>query len=688
MNGVPLDPGAPLAGIPNPQPLPGMGGPPPGPPGMPPPGMGPPPMPQLPGPPQPPPDQNAAMAELVDPDPLPQVDDAILLQAMQMAYERAKTARETRRKLNRRNWDAYHGKFDFLAKKRAGQSTIVIPSLETSMEQVCAQLTQQLVGFSHWFSAKYEGVEPPLPGLDADQAVKILGQELDRLAVEGGKMPTTYGIGRLIYDSLKIGLIESVVTWKITMAPEDAPVFTIGPGNSLTLKPRSTMRLKIDLIPYDDHYPDPSPAQHYDIHEVEIAVADLPELGFSESEIEKMRHASPGGEKIEERRRRQGITPALPQPLHRVLLREYWGDLIHPQTGKLIAKSIMFLTASGTSVVRKPIRIRDILWSGKRPIISVPLLPTPAAEEHHAFIDIARPLVEAESELTNLAIDAGFNAALGIKEIRSYMLEDPSVIQGGLRPGIDLEIAEGRGDADVVKRVDTGTLNQDMLNVLDRISRMRQEAFRINDLQLGRLPQRKQSATEIMQVEDAGNDLFSNIALRFEDTAVEPLLELCWLTIWQFADDSMIARMGGIVGPENAQSLAMLSPQERFVCFASAPSFKVQGYKYQLQRVKDLQKLMMLRQQAASNPALLQVITSRFSPLKEYAIILQSLGIDPSDVERDPDEPMPDPTMLQAQAGMPPGGGSGAPQNPAANPAAAAAGPPPNPTGQRGGQMP
>ena len=43
---------------------------------------------------------------------------------------------------------------------------------------------------------------------------------------------------------------------------------------------------------------------------------------------------------------------------------------------------------------RTPVRIRDILWAGKRPFVSIPLLPTPTAEEHHAFVDIARPLVE------------------------------------------------------------------------------------------------------------------------------------------------------------------------------------------------------------------------------------------------------------------------------------------------------
>jgi hypothetical protein len=550
------------------------------------------------------------------------------------------------------------------------------------MEQVCAELSQQLVGFSKWFNANYEGIEPPLPGLDADQACKILQGELERLAVEGGMIPTSYGMGRLVYDSLKIGLIESCVTWKVMMVPEDEATYSIAAGGRLQIGTQQSMRLKIDIVPYDDHYPDPTPARHYDIHEVEIPIADLPAMGFTDDEIERMRHASPGSEKQEQRRRRQGITPGLPQPHQTVLLREYWGDLVHPQRGTMLAEKIFFLTASGTSVVRKPQRIRDHLWCGYRPFLCVVLLPTPTAREHHAFVDIARPLVEAESELTNLMIDAGFNAALGIKEVRSWMLEDPSVIQGGLRPGLDLEVAQGMGEGDVVKRVDTGTLNQDMLNVLDRMSRMRQEAFRINDLQLGRTPQRKQSATEIMQIQDAGNDLFSNIALRFEDTGIEPLLELCWLLIWQFADKSMITRFGAIVGPENAQSLAMLTPQERFAAFATSVTFKVQGYKYQLQRVKDLQKLMMLRQQAAANPALMQVIAQRFSPQKEYALILQSLGIDPADVERDADEPMPNPMLMAGQAGAPQAG------NPAVNPAAAQAGPPPNPMGQRGGQLP
>src|SRR5215475_5190340 len=323
--------------------------------------------------PQPPPTQ------LRDPEPLPTLEDSVLLQIMQQTYEKSKSARETRARLNRRNWDALHGKFDFLAKKRPGQSQIVIPSLETSLEQVCAQLTEQLVGFENWFEASYEGDKPPLPALSADEAARILKIELERLAVEGGCMPTTYGMHRLIYDSLKIGLIESEVTWKVGMKPDFSPSYTMANGQMVTTD-TETLRLSIDLVPFEDFYPDPTAAKLYMIHEIEVPISELPDLGFTPAEIEAMRNASNGTEKLEQQRRRSGLAHSMPSPTNRVLLREFWGDLVHPQTGLLIARGVTFTTAANTTVCRPLERIRDILWSGYRPFIHVPLLPTPTSE--------------------------------------------------------------------------------------------------------------------------------------------------------------------------------------------------------------------------------------------------------------------------------------------------------------------
>src|SRR5262249_2588126 len=350
--------------------------------------------------------------QLQDPEPLPDIEDSKLLRIMQATKERSRTSRETRKRLNRRNWDAVHGKFDFLAKKRPGQSMIVIPSLETSLEQVCAQLTEQLVGFKHWFTASYEGDQPPIPGLEADAAAKVLEIELERLAVDSGCMPTTYGMHRLIYDSLKLGLIESEITWKVSMVPDHQPRYLMV-GGQMAIADEEAMRLRVDLVPFEDFFPDPSPAKQYMIHEIEVPVSELPDLGFTKEQIDQMRHASPGTEKLEEQRRRSGMAHSIPSPLNRVLLREYWGDLIDPQTGGVRARACTFMTAASTTVVKKPQRIRALYWAGLRPFIHVPLLPTPTSELHHAFCDIAVPLVEAECELFNLLVDAGFHGALG-----------------------------------------------------------------------------------------------------------------------------------------------------------------------------------------------------------------------------------------------------------------------------------
>src|SRR5262249_49740114 len=163
----------------------------------------------------------------------------------------------------------------------------------------------------------------------------------------------------------------------------------------------------------------------------------------------------------------------------------------------------------------------------------------------------------------------------------------------GLVAGSQLERAEGSGDNPGIVKVDTGTLTPEMLTVYDRIARTRQEATRTNDLQLGRQAGRKTSAPEINEITQSSDDLFSNMALRFEDTAIEPLLELCWLMLWQFADEAMVTRIGSALQDgTQAQTLALLTPDERFVAFANSTSFKVHGYKYQLQSTKDIQTIL------------------------------------------------------------------------------------------------
>jgi hypothetical protein len=621
-------------------------------------------------------------------DPYAEISDALLLHIMNEGYARSREARRERNRANELNWKALHGQFEFLNRKMPGQSRIVIPALEVALEQIAGTLTDQLVGFKNWFQCEYETGDPPLPEMGEDVSASVLREELDQLAIEGNYLASTYGIRRLVYDSIKVALIESVATWKVSVVDVDDSVYDFAPdgapmGAAPIVVPRTARRLRVEIVPFADHYPDPSPAKMFDIHEVEVPIADLPALGFDELTIQKMRGIL-STEKEEQRRIRSGAYTTQNVPRHRVILREWWGDLVDPHTGRMLAENITFTTAGSSMIVKRPTAIRELLWHGKRPWICVPLLPTPLSHIHHAFLDIARPLVETESELTNLVIDGGFGSVHGIKTVREYAMEDPSVIANGLVPGITIKIAEGHGDAPVVERIDSGMVTKETIDVLDRISRMRQESFRISDLQLGRLPQRKESATAITEVTEASNDLFSSMAQRFEKS-LESLIELCWLTMWQFLDSfEPVGKIAKLIGPAYAQSFAGMSPQERFILMANGIRFKVTGYKSMLASVKDYQKLLTLRNYVSQNPALLMVWQQEFSLLKEFRLMYRALGIDPLELRRDPDEPMLSPEMLMGQAGNPGGqqAGSPAPGGPDA------AGPPTNAMGDRGIQGP
>ena len=665
-------------------------------------------------------DLDAPDESLPLPDPFEHIDEAVILQCVGNAYQRSRDARWPRKLLNDRNWAAFNRDYDFLKRKTAQQSKVVLPALEMSLEQICGQMTKQLTSFRNWFSIEFEGGDP-LPGLTGEVARKLLRGELERLYVEGNALPTTYGTGRLVYDALKLACIESEVTMKVTGIDQENLVFRLqrndmpngddgtehgieshrGYGDIVEQVVVKEWRLKVELVPFADFYPDPSPSRSYCIHEVEVAIADLPGFGFDEDDIAALRgHTST--EKEEDRRKRSGAPTANATANDRVLLREFWGNLIHPQNGTLLAKNVLVFATGNRVLKQNGRRVQpNPMMHGRRPFVNVPLVPTPTSPIHHAFLDIARPLVEVESELTNLVIDGGVAAIHGIKEVREYMLEDPNQLANGLVPGIELTVREGQPDTPVVRRVDSGTLPQETLTVLDRISRERQEAFATNDLQLGRLPARKESATALTQLEESADSLFSQMALLFEDGGIEPMIELAWLTMWQFLDEfGAEGRLAGVLGPELSAVLELMAPHERFVALANGVRIKVQGYKYQLAAVKEYQKLLTLQNSIAQSPELLAIYREEFSPRRQFELLYRAIGVDPEDLRYSAEEKaamlaqQQQQAMLAAQQAamgggvVPPGGGPSPMQQAAAGGVPPSGNPAPNPTGERGIQYP
>lgn len=632
-----------------------------------------------------------------------------LLRIGNQNYQRAKDARKDRLDRNRNNWKALQGDFPWLQRKSAGQSREVLASLAMGLEQIAATLSRQLVTFRNWFSAESGPMDVALPPdiqqavgdlslLNGDDAARMLRAAMERLYVPGNAIETLATPRQLIYLAIKLGLVESEVVYKVSGMHTMRQVFMLDtdaaaehlpayepyrvPGTPLLRAPVPDFRLKVDLVPFEDFYPDPSPGDQFTIHEVTLHRCELAQYGYDAARIAQVQQWLDGETEAAKRDRSGDVNTPAEQDRNTVRLREHWGNIVDPDTGVVLAENVMWVQV-GNVVLQTP--QPNGWWHGRRPFVRVPLMPVPMATTHPAFFDFAVPLFSTECELTNLVMDGGFAAVHGIKEIDEWKLANPEVLANGLVPGITLKTNESTNDGKpAVRRVDTGSLNQEVLDVLDRITRSRQEAMAINDLDLGRFPSRAVKATEVVQVQEASNTLFSEIGLRIED-GLESVLELCWLTLWQGLDAPLPPWITRELDPKVREFVENLTAYQRFALIANGTKFRVAGLQQTQHRVEEFQKQQTFTREVFGNPVLFQVWAQDNSPKKFLATLQRAIGIDPMDTKRDPDEPPLDPALLQGLAGNPQTAG-----NPALNPEGASLQgqmAPTNPAGDRGAQL-
>ena len=645
------------------------------------------------------------------------IDDAMTLRIVDAAYARSKDARAARRDKNQFNWDALHGRFDWLQRKLEGQSREVLASLSMALEDIADTLSRSLVGMNDWFSMELDAPEIEDMGLELQQffgqdaflsgetAANMLNAALERLHRPGNAIPTATSIRLLIYLACKYGLVESEFVVKASMVEHlrwtfrlqldrDAAVAAAGqeggatteihmlPGVPVARVPVPEPRLHLELVPYEDYYPDPSPHGLYEIHEVEIHRSDLAAHGFSEEQVRAV-NAWVDGEIDAAKDARSADTnkTTSQKDPNRIRLREYWGNFIDPETGACLLRNGYAMTC-GPVVLTPP--GPNPWWHGRSPFVRCVLMPNvPSDPTHWAFFDWAVPLFGTECELTNLVIDGGFSSVHGAHEVDDWRYANPQELAKGVRPGLKLLTLEGKDAQPGIRRIDTGMLQSETLEVLGRITRMRQEATRTSDLSMGMLPDRAVKATEVLSVEQSSDALFREIAARIEDH-LEPILELAWLTMWQGLD-TLPRWISRCLTPEQREAFERLGAGGRFVALANGVRVKVAGLQQTQDRMRDLQKTQMLLTTLSGNPALLAYYQQENSVPKLLRIIQRALHIDPTETARDPNEATIDPAMLMGMAGAP-----NMAANPAVNPAGASATEtlaPPNPMGERGGQV-
>lgn len=640
------------------------------------------------------------------------LDKAIIVKIVNEARERSNTARRERRDKNRRNWDFVNSKQDW-SHKLPGQSRIALPDLPMAIEQASATIENHLVNFSNWFSVETLG---GLSIFDPDTVRLLVQHVLERLWDTGNSVETSLKFPTLLGDSIKLGLVESEVCWKIFSVDSERCVYMLEssdperpagilgePPANEEASPRTyerlsytvrratlrTSRVAIELVPYEDFFPDPSPLKQYEIHVVRRHISELRNNpDYDPEAIERIRGRAVEMEREQDKQRRAGTSTRTPTDPWEVEVMEYWGNLIDWNTGEVYATNQLVTVAAG-EVLRYP--TPNPFWHGFSPFVRTALLRTPKAPVHNALVDRAVPVAEAENETIALMVDGGLNSVLGIRQVRPEILDNPASIANGIGAGFTAILKKNvPPGVNFMERVDEGTnIPAYAVEMLSRLSAARQTALATTALGLGQTAPRQIKATEAVIADEASSNLFESIATRIEETLIEPALQLLWMTLWQTLDDFSSPELVQILGPQRATILRSLSGEERFVLMANNVKFKVRGLRNLLSRVKDFQKINTVLSSIAQSPTLSMAWDAKYSTIRLLEMMVRAVNLDPTELEkREGEGPELDPTLLTggapAAGGVPPGG---AIPGDVGQPPMEAAMAPPNPTGFRGSQV-
>lgn len=562
-------------------------------------------------------------------------DEATLIHMVTQCRREAEMARRDRIVQNKRNWAAYWGRQDF-SEKQEGQSTEALPKVGEAVEQFAAFVKRALTQFGDWFSVELSKESPLTP-----EKVRSLMQCYLRKTLinsnQEAKFPT------IISNAVKAGLLESLIVVKVHGHKVERPTYTAGPKDK---KPKSgsreVWRLRIDLVPNEDYYLDPTGRKLYEVHRVERDMVDvraMAEQGIYDKEVvNKIAEdftRMDQDKRLEIDRNQNETTP--PSFRKRVVIEEYWGTLLNPD-GSVYMRNGLCAIANEKYVIRKP--EHNPFWHGRSPFVVAPLVQVPFTVWGKALYDDAVSLNIALNELFNLMLDGGIAEVWGIRQVRTSWLEDPRQVSGGIPQGATLALNENAPiDGKVVERVDnTGAVPQEAMAMFNLTDREFQAASRVNDVRMGFLPPRAVKATEISEASNNSAALLDSLASDLEQEFIEPVLELTWMLMIQNMDDLAADEVADILGRDAAFQLARMSPADRHGMFASGYGFKAYGLSSTLSRTRDFQKLMALMQAIGTNPMLMQTFMSKYSPEKILGYIMKALNINPESLEASDEE--------------------------------------------------
>lgn len=575
-----------------------------------------------------------------------------IVQAVVNSYYESKHAKLERMIKNAVNFNCYHLKQDW-SHKQKGQSKEFLPKQAIATEQMTSFIQQALLDINKWFEVSaMDGVQNPM--ITADEMYKIMNRQLQK-----------NNIAQFMADTIKLGVLGSLMIVKVRGKRVDYAKYEVGQPDGinkdlsdkpLLRKVKPYWQLKLDLIRQEDYFPDPT-GSLYEIHRIEMDYYELVQMALENPDIYDMKTiqmVNGMGESDEEDQRwkkyretNQNVTYT--NYRRRVVIKEYWGNILDPVTGELLHENVVCAIANNSFLIRPP--QKNPFWHQESPFVAAPILRVPHSVWGKALMDAPTMHNLSMNELYNLNLDQGMSAVFGIRQLREQWLANPEQVNDGIIPGTTLIMnSSAPPGAKVLERVDSGGLAPEAINLYNLIDREFQQSALTNDTRLGVLPSRQVKATEIVASQNAITGLFNGIVKVIEKDFIVQLLDKSWKTIAQHIDDLAVDENKALIGEQRAIQLSNYSKKEIFAGTVGKYAYSVFGLSSILNKMQDFQKLTALLQTIGTSPLMAQEFQKDYSITKFFGEVVKALDINEDKIKLTPAEQQQQAQQQQAAA--------------------------------------
>ncbi len=561
-----------------------------------------------------------------------------IINCLQKYRNESSLARKTRIDQNRINYDIYHLRQDYTYKTK-GQSREFLPKVAMGVEQAANFLQQGLADIGDWFKVEAQ------PGMNED-AMKVSPKTVYTLLENSlNKLNFMSKVG----EAAKLGLIGSLMVAKVGGRYVNKPIFRavneLSNGSfkkKLVKKENKVWELDISLIRQEDWFPDPTGRGLYEMQDIWMDYHEVLRLATGKDaiyDLETVKQVQGGTQdnmgidKEYQKARETGQDVTYHGYRKQIKITEIWGNILDPN-GELIYENVVCTIANDQWVIQKP--TPNPYWHGKSPYVKCAIITVPHSVWGRALMDSPSMLNRASNEMFNLILDGGLMSVHGIKQIKKHYLEDPTQIEDGIEPG-DTLLANAMcppGEK-VLDRVDTATVPQDGLNVLNLLNQELNVSMLTNDLRMGVASFRQVKATEVVEASQTISSMFSGMAKQIEDLFISDILELSWATQAQFIDEMDEKELSALLTDKVKASLLALGAEELFAETVQGFKFRTFGISATLNKQKDFTKLTGLLQTIGSSQVLQEEFIKKYDFGKFLTEIMHSLDINSYKLQAD-----------------------------------------------------